>query len=437
MEKLSKSDEQLVLAALESSIGLVNGGLGANEALAKKAEENGFGAELAKRMVEAYNVSKTLAHYKHAAAEKRGENFPLADAQEVLKLLYAPRAVKTAAAPVRLLFGERENFNVKAAANVPLPALRSMPLDRDPDVEFNAWTRERDRLQLVESEARQAHAELGLKMAGALGRAVHHFKLATHTPFQEVEKRAAAEYGDLGRRCMDMIHRAGNLAEARWTKTASARLVLDRSKEPYGDIANLVAWAKAAAMQAQKEAAASCSLKAHMAKKPYKGKKTASLLSEALSSPFPVEGPTGSREGLRNALLEKQAVVSLFMPLNEMFWGGVKDPAKESPTSMLDPQHEAGLKSIKVRGMLNDLMSNDEVISQYPREQVLDGYNKIIEVAPEAGSRSLVMRGLLRRHLQQGGVMEPHEVKALAETEQKIVAPYSFSGGDNVGKKGD
>ena len=93
MERISKQDETRIVDALKTAIERANGGLSPSTAIGKVASENGFSPEIAKRMVEGFNTSKTLHHLKTAEAGK-AEAFQLADFGEVLNHMY-PEAVPT------------------------------------------------------------------------------------------------------------------------------------------------------------------------------------------------------------------------------------------------------------------------------------------------------------------------------------------------------
>lgn len=86
----------------------------------------------------------------------------------------------------------------------------------------------------------------------------------------------------------------------------------------------------------------------------------------------------------------------------------------------MDPEHESELQSIKVKAMLNDMLSNDPILSSYQPHQVLEAYNNIAQLSPTMASQPAVMRGMLRRSLQQGGVVEPFEAEQMSNLERKL-----------------
>lgn len=91
---------------------------------------------------------------------------------------------------------------------------------------------------------------------------------------------------------------------------------------------------------------------------------------------------------------------------------------REVLADVYDPQHEAKLDSIKTKAMLNDFLSNDPILSSYDPEEVTNVYNQIAVLAPAASRQPALMRGLLRKSIQQGGVIEPFEVQQLTQMER-------------------
>jgi hypothetical protein len=95
--------------------------------------------------------------------------------------------------------------------------------------------------------------------------------------------------------------------------------------------------------------------------------------------------------------------------------------------------------------MLSDFMSADPVISTYAPDEVLDIYNQVSQMTPRAAQQPAVMRGLLRKMLQQQDAMEPFEaeqiigvekgLKSVAEPQKPPIAPVP--GIESMGGKGE
>ena len=96
IEMISKDQEKQILDGLRVAIKEANAGVDPSKAIAKAASDLGFGKDFTLRMVEAFNVSKTLKHYKEASGESRADTFAIADPIAVLSEMY-PQTVETPA----------------------------------------------------------------------------------------------------------------------------------------------------------------------------------------------------------------------------------------------------------------------------------------------------------------------------------------------------
>jgi hypothetical protein len=113
--------------------------------------------------------------------------------------------------------------------------------------------------------------------------------------------------------------------------------------------------------------------------------------------------------------------------------GGEDVLRSETIGALFDPEHEAELVKIRTQAMMSDFMSNDPVISTYDPDEVTSAYNQIVQMAPRSAQQPAVMRGLLRKMLQQQDAMEPFEAeqvakiektfKDLAEPQQRLMTP--------------
>ena len=78
MKKLSKADERKAMLALETAIKHANEGMDPSAAIVKAAQDSQLEAPMVHRLVEAFNVSKTLNHFKKSAGSDRAGSFPIA-----------------------------------------------------------------------------------------------------------------------------------------------------------------------------------------------------------------------------------------------------------------------------------------------------------------------------------------------------------------------
>jgi hypothetical protein len=96
------------------------------------------------------------------------------------------------------------------------------------------------------------------------------------------------------------------------------------------------------------------------------------------------------------------------------------DPTKQKQKAfarMSDAEHENKLQQIKSRGVLNDLILNDPVISGYEPHEVASAYNQIAEIAPNFTGSGAAMQALLRKRLEAGQLAD-FDIKQLIEMEK-------------------
>jgi hypothetical protein len=85
--------------------------------------------------------------------------------------------------------------------------------------------------------------------------------------------------------------------------------------------------------------------------------------------------------------------------------------------NITSPEHENQLQQIKSRGVLNDLILNDPVISGYDPHEVAQAYNQIAELAPNFTGSNAAMQAMLRKRLEAGQLAD-FDVKQILELEK-------------------
>jgi hypothetical protein len=97
------------------------------------------------------------------------------------------------------------------------------------------------------------------------------------------------------------------------------------------------------------------------------------------------------------------------------FFGGDVDPADQAALErdallrLSDPEHEAKIKAIRIRGMLQDLANSDNVVSSHTPQEVATSFNELYRTAPNIAMNPSLLRANLRRTLQ--GNLSPFEAK--------------------------
>ena len=428
MQKMDEATEKRILRSLEGAVEMVNLGSTPDDAIYKAASEEGFGPPVVQRMVEAFNTSKTLSWLKQADLQKRAESFALADASKILERMYptAPASPRENTKQASTYMGRDEsmNFNTKKAF-VDLPKAEYKEYPRTEGQEFYRWEAKSARLNRELDESKIELLKAKEALLDNVKSAAAYFRTLGHEAFAEVEKRALSEYGDTGKACMDLIYATGKLNEKRASANGQ-RFIFDRSRKPYAHVAGAVIQAKQAAHWIAKVASAQKAADEHANGFCNFLPEKATILGEVLASGKPFPGSAKSAANCLSDILTKEAIdvgsATLGM-LGAVGLSGEPDMKKYETSAinqLRDPVHEAEMSSAKVRAMLNDFLANDEVLSTYPEDKVLSSYNQLANMAPTAAQQPAIMRSLLRRMVQQGGVVEPFETHQLAKIENEI-----------------
>lgn len=423
MEKMSKELEQQILSALEKTADLIVAGSHPNDAILKVAEENRFSPQIVQRMVEAVNTSRTLAHFKMAQGSVRADTFPVADSAAILEKMYPPtvqtEGQKAAAVwvPPELQRRESTNFMRKSALSVPMPARPSIPTYSGDieDRQRKAFAR-REGLRKAADSARSAYRQEFYKLLDMVKTAADYFRRLEHEPFARVEAKLISEYGPLSQKIASMIYEAGNLAkrnEKRAEVDKPVQMVFDRAREPYKTLAAAMDQAELMYKKAEMAIEAEDILSEFEKTAGLSPPKEQLVLEEVLSGE-PVRPFAKRSFDLEDTLLSGGTTAL-----------GLKDPegrgAKiEAISEVMNPQHEAQMQSVKVQAMLNDFLSNDPIISSYPSNDVIGAFNQLSQLSPTVAQQPAVMRGMLRKVLQQEGVMEPFEAHQMTQIEKTL-----------------
>jgi hypothetical protein len=93
---------------------------------------------------------------------------------------------------------------------------------------------------------------------------------------------------------------------------------------------------------------------------------------------------------------------------------------RKTLSEVLDPEHETKLQGLKMKAVLNDFLANDPVLSTHDPHEVATAYNQLAELSPLVAQQPAVVRGMLRRMLQQEGVVEPFEAQQATTIERHL-----------------
>ena len=402
IELLDKNTERKAVDTVKTAVDVWSSGEAETptEAIIKAATEKDFTPEMLSRIVESFNGAVQLAHFETAEHDKRADTIPLADACDVVTHFF-PDKVETKqekAAATRLPDGYeisevRDFMTVKPKLEKTAGTkITVKPRQYKRSRADMLKTAHRDKAiaqrqaEVLRGEAR-GHMDNIIKTSASL---VEYFRTLGHTPFMEVEKRASAYFGKGISTLLNAVYSEGSL-EKLHEKRAVCRPTdiahVDEKQAPY----NLI---KAAIDNGEA-----------FARKTYQ---IVDIVNEA-------------EQKLAEALprIDKEAQDPL-----ESFEAslGLTAPEEKAPqilTPISDPAHEAELAGINQHFMLNDLMTNDPVISAVEPQSVLDAFNKLSVVAPMVARDPVMLQGIMRRLVQQPDI-DPFEMKSMVDLDSAL-----------------
>lgn len=404
MKTLTPETERRLLAAVDAVGEHVSDGATPSAAIVKAARAHGLGPGHLPRLVEAYNVGRTMRQLREGSTPReKGASFPLADLDEVRGELYGGPA-KAAAEPAPWDGYRRAPERpqprpaprVKAAAEGAPPAAPEI----DPVEACLAAERSQYPKRAVEHARRLADAEyramaqaatklaslLEARGAPALGSVRENVRLTR-------PGGTLAVLDDLVASRPALAKRAGAEDEHPWREGDPVYAEVDR----LADHARHHALYKAATEQLEGEAL----LIGHLART---GRMPAVKQAGPLSDV--TRGMSmGLGRGAGDTMMGNLA-------------GSLRDSHDSWESRALrdlgSSEQDHRLRQIRATAVLADAMRNDPVLAGHGRpEEVIDAFNQISQFTPRLVDQPLVMRAVLRRAVQSP--LELYDVQSLAQ----------------------
>lgn len=423
MTPLSKSAEKKLIQAIEKAAQLVNEGLSPNDAIIKSATDANVPAGHVNLMVHAYNTGRTTKQREQGESTlEKAADFSLADADTVLAKLY-PDQVKTSAelrtsqevstdyaiSPKAAIARREKEMRKAAALARPLPEKTYVAPPRDPKAEVLRKQSEKMAAVKAAEETRRQAFEAYQKAATQFDALAEYFRRPGNMPFQAAKRETALRLGETANSVFDKVA----AVYPHITKQA------DDGKNHFGNdpVYDLVGGV-IAAVERYNDLQARVVVKeaAQPEKKTAPEPITGSVL-DALE-----EKPLTLKEA--NFLSGFKGVTSAPKAVGGYMGANMNDPAKEKPPAVKSmyrelgsPDHEKEMKSIRTRGMLHDLMLNDDVIAGHDPREVAMAFNDVASVSPDLVDSPGAMQAVLRKRLE-AGQMADFDVKQLMEMEK-------------------
>lgn len=439
MRSLSKEAEQKLIGAIERAASLVNGGASPNDAIVKSASEANIPAGHINLMVHAYNTGRTNKQREQGDdPTEKAANFQLADVNTVIETLY-PKTVKTSAevaknsvvsteyavSPTGFISRRNAELQKVAAAKTALPEKTYVPPPRDElSAARRAYSQKIAEKRATEELRRQA-TDAHMKAAAAMEDLCHYFRIPGSMSFQDAVREVGLRIGDVG---VSVLKRAAAVypqleKQAATNENFFGHLPVVTLVEDVINAVNTYNAAQNKTAASEKKADEICKKKApefiigsilHNPKTAPLALKVAAVKDK--KKPDAVDtAPLGSYSGVVSH------VGKIMGPGAALAKGeGNSDPEKQKAkafTRISDAEHENKLQQIKSRGVLNDLILNDPVISGYDPNEIAAAYNQIAEMAPNFTGQAAAMQALLRKRLEAGQLAD-FDVKQMIEMEK-------------------
>ena len=434
MRALSKDAEQKLIAAIEKAAALVNSGIAPNTAIIKSAGEANIPAGHINLMVHAYNTGRTNKQREQGEnTHEKAADFSLADADVVLNALY-PRHVKTSSAlereavvsteyavSPRGFLARRQKALDKAAAVIqPLPEKTFVPAPRDEKAAAERAYAQKVATQREAEEARRVKTMAYHKAAAAMDELHEYFRRPGNMSFGDALVEVDLRLG------VDGVNVLNKLAGVypHLEKQAATHRSHFGSAGPYTLVSNVLD-ALEEYNSARVKAAVHEKTVAPLAAK--SEPVTGSILHDPKNEPLTLKsaGDEDKKKDSKQPLTSFSGALSGIgrtmgdaTKLPEALTGkGPADAKNKAFMNISNPEHENRLQQIKARGVLNDLIVNDPVISGYDPHEVAVAYNQLAELAPNFTGSSAAMQALLRKRLEAGQLAD-FDVKQVLDMEK-------------------
>jgi len=437
MRPLNKQAEQTLIAAIEKAAELVNAGSSPNDAIIKSATASNIPAGHINLMVHAYNTGRTTKQREQGEdALEKAADFQLADVNVVMDALY-PKHVKTAGevtqssivsteyavSPTGFLARRNSALTKQAAATVALPANQWTPPPRDEkSAAERVYSKKMADKRAAEELRRQASAAYQ-KAAASMEKLCSYFRVPGSMTFGDAVREVSRRLGNDGEMVLRKVaavyphvEKQAATKESHFGDLLPVRLVA-------GVLEDVAAYNLAQSyVLPEKTAAANW-------KKTAPEFLTGSIMFEQQNEPLTLKSAAKEPGPAAPAPTPGMSFGNTMATLGGIMGQGSDLPPdmskKTEPTaqrqkayaSLSDADHEQKLQQIKSRGVLNDLILNDPVISGYDPHEVASAYNQIAEMAPSFTDSGAAMQSLLRKRLEAGQFAD-FDVKQMVELEK-------------------
>jgi len=409
--------------ALTSAVSYFQDGGDPNDACVKAANEAGFNADQADRLVETFNTARVICHYK-AASDKTG-SCSLADKEKVRGQLTAPAPeAKCASSDYDTAdygcYKQAEVDYVVPEVKMAEFKVHDEPLSKE-NADYLAVRRAQamyDCVKAAEEEARGAFAQadmLAEKAAMALSRNVSiddvHDRMARVVAAYALDDRYAPGVEKMA----EFLPAASDPNLALLQKYAAMHVVDTTGLE---DVV-------AAVKEASDFVAEGAALAA------YAAEMRAELAKQGQAAPAPASTSVTIGDDQLAKLLKPQGGGSKAdkgsggaKPVGFMAYlvNTLRDNDDEASKKRVE-KATAGVNNLRRQLILQDLLTTDKVLSQEDPNSVAAAFRSINQISPDTTLNKEVLRSMLRG-VVQSVALSPYDAKTLADVDKARHAAY-------------
>jgi hypothetical protein len=427
---MTKEGESRLREALDNIVDLVNRGTDPDDAIVKVASQRAIPPGHIGLMVAAYNTGRTTRHREsHSSLLDKAADFPIADAPAILERLY-PSQVKSAAAVeresgVHVAYSLSPSWYVRASQEAQMEKAAAATDWRLADKPVPAYPTVRDeqageRVVIARQKAAQAEeadrmetVRVQHQIMDGFAKLADYFATPGNLSIYDVRENVETLFGREGVAVYNQLRRT----RPNLMKQAGTGRFHSAMGEPYHTFSRLVDLAgrlRQVVTDNEKRAADRGAVLAEI-ERPFVVAPRGSILD-----PLPLPGTKAAADtGFWpnfNALMASNITTPMLMSLVPT----EKEKLVQSKLNQIaTPEHEQALRDIKTRAMLEEMLSHDPVLKGFHRDEVLNAFNDVSQLAPRASQQPLLMSGLLRKRLQQGAI-DPFDVGDVVKTEQGL-----------------
>jgi len=425
-----------LMTALHDAVDNFNSGDSVDDAVVKAAQTNDFNADQTTRLVETFNTARALYHYKSAA--DRSSSCELADAATVLSKLFKPETKKASASlPSYSQYDvrERDYFSPpteKAAESKSSTGLEGLSFEAISDKAMRELRSLRQISKIASDEARIA----GVNAAAALEKVARLFAPGDDYGRKLQGDRYArleavcgdSEYAPVMSKLAEFIPPSRAVDKKLVEKYAASDLIDD------SDLAGHLALIKEARdwMQAEAELLAASG---QFWKEADAFEREFASVTGCLPAPTPMSDFI-SPEFVKRSDESNPSKPSkpsgggwlddLYSPVSDVMKHRITDYADvivpdvdKNRFKRENRRISENLRNVQRQILLQELMTNDPVLSEEPPESIANAYAAVLKMAPEVSTNKEVMRAILRQSVNSVAV-SPYDAEMWTKLERNL-----------------